>query len=51
MNETNKTRISMDLRFIPNSKLTDDNISLTKGIRFSTNSYFILEKEMKALKN
>ncbi len=51
LNETNKTRISMDLRFIPNSKLTSENISLSKGIGFNTNSYFIKEEEMKGLKN
>lgn len=50
-NETNQTRISMDLRFIPNSKLNNENISLSKGIGFNTNSYFIKETEMKILKN
>ncbi len=46
LNETNKTRISMDFRFIPISKLTEGRISLTKGIGFNTNSYFIRENEI-----
>ena len=49
LNKTNKTRLSMDLRFIPNSRLTNRNISLTKGIGFDTNSYFIKETEMRGL--
>ena len=51
LNTTNKTRISMDFRFIPNSKLTTENISLTKGIGFNSNSYFIKEKDMREIKN
>lgn len=51
LNKTNKTRLSMDLRFIPNSKLTNQNISLTKGISFDTNSYFIKETDMRGLNN
>ncbi len=47
LNETKKTRISMDFRFIPISKLTEGRISLTKGIEFNTNSYFIRESEIK----
>ena len=46
LNETKKTRISMDFRFIPISKLTEGRISLTKGIGFNTNSYFIREREI-----
>lgn len=49
LNETKKTRISMDLRFIPNSKLNSEKLSLTKGVRFNSNSYFIKEKEMQEL--
>ena len=49
LNETNKTRISMDFRFIPNSKLNNQSFSLTKGIGFNTNSYFIKEDEMNQL--
>ena len=51
LNATNKTRISMDLRFIPNSKLTNENISLTKGIGFNSNSYFIKENDMRKINN
>ena len=51
LNVTNKTRISMDLRFIPNSKLTNENISLTKGIGFNSNSYFIKENDMRKINN
>ena len=47
LNETKKTRISMDFRFIPISKLSEGRISLTKGIEFNTNSYFIRESEIK----
>ncbi len=46
LNKTKKTRISMDFRFIPISKLTEGRISLTKGIGFNTNSYFIRENEI-----
>jgi len=49
LNKTNKTRVSMDFRFIPSFLLNDDKSSLTKGIRFSSDSYFIEEKEMEAL--
>ena len=41
----------MDFRFIPISKLTEGKISLTKGIGFNTNSYFIEESEIKTLNN
>ena len=47
LNETKKTRISMDFRFIPISKLTEGRSSLTKAIEFNTNSYFIRESEIK----
>ena len=50
MNKTNKTRISMDFRFIPNKNLKNEKFSLTKGIKFNTDSYFIKDKEMKELK-
>lgn len=51
LNETKKTRVSMDFRFIPISKLTEGKISLTRGIGFNTNSYFIEESEIKTLNN
>ena len=47
LNETKKTRISMDFRFIPISKLTEGRSSLTKAIEFNTNSYFIRESMIK----
>ena len=50
LNETNKTRISMDFRFIPNKNLNNEKVSLTKGIKFNTNSYFIKDEEMRELK-
>ena len=50
LNETNKTRISMDFRFIPNKNLNNEKVSLTKGIKFNTNSYFIKDEEMRKLK-
>ena len=40
----------MDFRFIPNKLLNTKNISLTKGIIFTTDSYFIKEKEMENIK-
>ena len=47
LNETKKTRISMDFRFIPISKLTEGRSSLTKAKEFNTNSYFIRESMIK----
>ena len=46
LNKTKKTRISMDFRFIPNYLLNKENVSLTKGIKFSSDSYFVLDKEI-----
>ena len=46
LNKTNKTRISMDFRFIPNHILKEENVSLTKGIKFNSNAYFVLEREI-----
>lgn len=46
LNKTKKTRVSMDFRFIPNKNLTSLKSSLTKAIRFSSDSYFISEKEI-----
>lgn len=46
INKTGKTRVSMDFRFIPTIFLSNSKISLTKQIKFTTNSYFIKEKEM-----
>ena len=49
INKTRKTRVSMDFRFIPNIFLSDDVSSLTKKIKFTSDSYFINEIEMKKL--
>ena len=40
----------MDFRFIPNKNLKNEKFSLTKGIKFNTDSYFIKDQEMKELK-
>ena len=50
LNKTNKTRISMDFRFIPKAFLKNQKSSLTKNIKFNTNSYFIGENDMKNLR-
>ena len=50
LNQTNKTRVSMDFTFNPKSLLKSQNSSLTKNIKFNTNSYFIGENDMKSLK-
>ena len=49
LNKTNKTRVSMDFRFIPSFLLKDNKSSLTKGIRFSSDHYFMQENVMKDL--
>ena len=49
INKTRKTRVSMDFRFIPNIFLSKDFSSLTKKIKFTSDSYFINEIEMKKL--
>ena len=46
LNKTGQTRFSMDFRFIPTIHLRDQKISLTKGVMFSTNSYFINERDI-----
>ena len=46
LNKTQKTRVSMDFRFIPEKQLKESKISLTKAMKFSSDSYFIKEKEM-----
>ena len=51
INKTGKTRVSMDFRFIPNKFLSNDSSSLTKKIKFTSDSYFINEIEMKKLGN
>ena len=51
INKTRKTRVSMDFRFIPNIFLSNDISSLTKKIKFTSDSYFIKEKEMEKLVN
>ena len=51
MNKTSKTRVSMDFRFIPRKNLNPSNSSLSKGIRFSSDSYFISEKDLINLNN
>tara|TARA_A100001011_G_C14296035_1_gene838468 strand:- start:1259 stop:1978 length:720 start_codon:yes stop_codon:yes gene_type:complete len=49
INLTGKTRVSMDFRFIPNKHLKDVKSSLSKGISFSSDSYFITESAMRDL--
>ena len=49
VNKTRKTRVSMDFRFIPNQHLKDAKSSLSKGISFSSDSYFITESAMRDL--
>ena len=49
INKTRKTRVSMDFRFIPNIFLSNNLSSLTKKIKFTSDSYFINETEMKNL--
>lgn len=46
LNKTSRTRVSMDFRFIPEKQLIDSKSSLTKSIKFSSDSYFIKEKEI-----
>ena len=40
----------MDFRFIPKAFLKNQKSSLTKNIKFNTNSYFIGENDMKNLR-
>ncbi len=47
LNKTGKTRVSIDFRFIPESHLRNAKTSITKGRKFSSDSYFISESEMK----
>ncbi len=49
INKTGKTRVSMDFRFIPKLLLSNADSSLTKKIKFTSDSYFINELEMKNL--
>ncbi len=49
VNKTRKTRVSMDFRFIPSKFLSNDVSSLTKKIKFNSDSYFVNEIEMKKL--
>ena len=46
LNKTPKTRVSMDFRFIPKNLLNENKSSLTKGIKFTSDSYFIDEKKI-----
>ena len=46
LNKSMKTRVSMDFRFIPEEQLINSKSSLTKSIKFSSDSYFIKEKEI-----
>ena len=50
LNKTSKTRVSMDFRLIPERLLDNKKASLSKGMKFNTDCYFIKEKEMKDLK-
>ena len=49
LNKTNKTRVSMDFRFIPDMHLKEERISKTNSIKFTSDEYFIKETEMKIL--
>ncbi len=51
INKTNKTRISMDFRFIPDIYLNNKKVSKTNSIQLTSAEYFIKEKEMKDLGN
>ena len=46
INETGETRVSMDFRFIPEKQLTETKSSLTKAIKFTSDSYFVKERDM-----
>lgn len=50
-NKTKNTRVSLDFRFIPSRLLNEEKISLTKGIKFTTDSYFVDEKEILILRD
>tara|TARA_B100000212_G_scaffold187580_1_gene141537 strand:- start:454 stop:1161 length:708 start_codon:yes stop_codon:yes gene_type:complete len=45
LNKTNRTRVSMDFRFIPVYLLMDQKKSLTMGKKFTADSYFMSDKE------
>ena len=47
--QTRKTRVSMDFRFIPRNLLNENKSPFTKGIKFTSDSYFIDEKKMISL--
>lgn len=49
INKTGKTRVSMDFRFVPDSQLNIERVSITNNIKFTSDAYFITEKEMKNL--
>lgn len=49
INKTKKTRVSMDFRFIPNLRLDNENISLSKKKKLTSDSYFITESALKDL--
>ena len=51
VNETNKTRVSMDFRFIPDIYLNNTKVSKTNSIKLNSDEYFIKEKEIKNLGN
>ena len=49
INKTNKTRVSMDFRFIPNLRLDKENISPSRKKKLTSDSYFITESALKDL--
>ncbi len=51
INKTNKTRVSMDFRFIPDIHLNNTKVSKTNSIKLNSDEYFIKENEMKNLGN
>ena len=51
INKTNKTRVSMDFRFIPDIYLKNTKVSKTNSIKLNSDEYFIKEREMKNLGN
>ena len=51
INKTNKTRVSMDFRFIPDQYLKNTKVSKTNSIKLNSDAYFIKEREMKNLGN
>lgn len=49
LNKTNKTRVSMDFRFIPKKHLKNAKSSLTTRKKFTSDSYFLNQSEMEKI--